>query len=215
MFNRFDRRLSRARPRPVDDRERVRHGARMRWERLIEEIGAQLEQEERDERDAEIADRIRREVAQVELLERLRAVEGEQVSVSVAPDRIHRGELRQVGAGWLLIAAPPGECLIALAHLQTVVGLGRRTASPLQAPARRMFVGMDLRYALRGVAADRAPVRIGLSGGGELTGTIDRVGRDFIDVALHAIGEPRRSQSVTGSTTVALSALAEVARLPY
>lgn len=199
----------------VDGWSGVGHRARMRWERLIEEIGAHLDQEARDGRDAEIADRIRHEVGQVELLDRLRAAEGQAVSLRVAPDRDHRGELRQVGAGWLLLAEDSGECLLATGHIHTVVGLGRRTAAPMEVPARRLFDGMDLRYALRGVAADRAPVRIGLCGGAELTGTIDRVGRDFADVAMHAVGELRRSQSVTGSVTVALAAIAEVVRRPF
>ncbi|GAB3296994.1 hypothetical protein GCM10027298_07730 [Epidermidibacterium keratini] len=180
---------------------------------MIEEIGARLDQEEREARDAEIADRIRREVAQIAMLDRLRAAEGQGVVLHLAPDRVHRGTIRQVGADWLLIAEPAGECLVALRHVQTIDGLGTLTAAALQAPARRIFEGMDLRYALRGIAVDRAQVRVGLAGGAELTGTIDRVGADFIDVAIHAVGELRRSSQVTGRTTIALPALVEVVRL--
>lgn len=194
-------------------RRALGHRARMRWERLIEEIGAQLDQEERQARDGEIADRIRREVAAVTLLDRLRAAEGQDVVLVLEPDRVHRGTIRQVGSDWLLLAEPAGECLVALAHVQTIAGLGALTAAQLAPSARRIFDGMDLRYALRGIAIDRAQVRIATSGGGELTGTIDRVGADFLDVAVHAVGEPRRRAQVTARSTIVLSSLVEVVRL--
>jgi hypothetical protein len=43
-----------------------------------------------------------------------------------------------------------------------------------------------------------------------LAGTIDRVGSDHVDLAVHALDEPRRPESVTGVRTVLNSAIVRV-----
>jgi hypothetical protein len=69
---------------------------------------------------------------------------------------------------------------------------------------------LGLPYALRGVARDRAPVTMLLREGTSVTGTIDRVGADFVDLAEHAPGEPRRAAAIRGARTLPLAALAFV-----
>ncbi len=49
---------------------------------------------------------------------------------------------------------------------------------------------------------------------GELTGTIDRVGADFLELAVHAAWEPRRAGSVRSVALVPLSAIVLVRALP-
>ena len=65
---------------------------------------------------------------------------------------------------------------------------------------------------LRGIAADRSFVQIGLGAADAVAGTIDRVGADFIDVAVHATGEPRRAREVRGQRTVRLDAISYLRR---
>jgi hypothetical protein len=50
--------------------------------------------------------------------------------------------------------------------------------------------------------------------GAVVTGTIDRVGADFCEIAEHALDEARRGGAVHGVTAVALSALAVVRAAP-
>jgi hypothetical protein len=73
---------------------------------------------------------------------------------------------------------------------------------------------LDLRWAVRGLARDRSRVHVVLTDGAVLTGTIDRVGADFCEIAEHALDQARRSSAVQGVTAVALSALAVVRTPP-
>jgi hypothetical protein len=49
-----------------------------------------------------------------------------------------------------------------------------------------------------------------LESGVTLTGTIDRVGGDHLDLAMHALDEPRRPESVTGIRTVVTSSVVRI-----
>jgi hypothetical protein len=63
---------------------------------------------------------------------------------------------------------------------------------------------------LRIVARDRSPVRLWLTDGRVLEGTLDDVGLDHVDLAAHPVDEPRRLGSVREAHLVVLSALALV-----
>jgi hypothetical protein len=62
---------------------------------------------------------------------------------------------------------------------------------------------------LRDLARRRVPVTLQLASGA-LEGTIDRVGRDFLDLAVHDLDRARRSAAVRAIDVVALSALVAV-----
>jgi hypothetical protein len=62
------------------------------------------------------------------------------------------------------------------------------------------------------MARDRSAVSVITDDGAGLTGTIDRVGADFVEVAEHPLGEPRRAGAVRAVHTVALDAVAVVSR---
>ena len=136
------------------------------------------------------------------------------------------GRLGRVGPNWLLLTEAQGrDALIALSAMTAIEGLTASTGREITGVARRL----DLRHALRGLVRDRAPVTVALTGwaggvpvagqpqagfGTEVTGTIDRVGADFIEVASHAAWEPRRASTIRSVALVPLAALMVVRALP-
>lgn len=177
-----------------------------RWERLFADMQAQAEAADRAELAGEVTDRTRREVALLRLVDRLRTTVGHQVAVRVPAREPVAGVLREVGPDWLLVGqVGPTEVLVPLGAVTAVAGLGPFAASP--GSEGRVGAKLDLRYALRRLAVDRAPVDVALSDGSVVHGTCDRVGRDFLELAEHPPGEPRRPAVVRRVTAVPLTAL--------
>lgn len=165
----------------------------MRWERLFADLEARLEAGERAAVEGETADLVRAERARLVLRDRLRAHVGESLRWSlVTGDPALTGRLLDVGADWVLVASESGELLIPIAAVQCVSGLSRFTAPEAGEVARRLGMGVIL----RGLARDRALVRVRLRGEQRVTGTIDRVGVDHFDIAVHPDDEPRRDRAV-------------------
>lgn len=177
-----------------------------RWERLFADMEAQAAAADQAELAGEVADRTRREVALLGLVDRLGTTVGHRVAVSLpGPDTV-TGVLREVGPDWLLLGdADPGEALVPLAAVTAVAGLGPLAAPP--GSAGRVGARLDLRYALRRLARDRAPVDVRVSDGSVLHGTCDRVGKDFLELAEHPPGEARRPSAVRRVSAVPLTAL--------
>jgi hypothetical protein len=181
----------------------------MRWDRLFGDLEAQFDAADGDALAAEIADRSRREVAAVTLLDRLRPAVGTALELIVEGAGVLHGTLARVGPGWLLLDVEgQAEALVTAHALLGVRGLPLAADSPGAAGA--VAARLDLGYVLRIVARDRSPVGIVARDGMRLDGTIDRVGADFVDLAEHASGEPRRPGQVSGVRTVAFSAIAVV-----
>ncbi|RJK95416.1 hypothetical protein [Vallicoccus soli] len=200
----------------------------MRWERLFDDLEAQLDAADRAELAAEVADRSRREAALLRTGDRLAAAVGTALGLHVLGGGAVQGVLEEVGRDWLLLAEPAGgRAVVPLAALAGVTGLGRRSAPPaptgaagaggaggaegtgtgaLSGPGLRGRLGLG--HVLRGVARDRAPVVLELVDGTRLTGTLDLVGADFVELAEHPPGEPRRRGGVRGVRLVPLPALA-------
>jgi hypothetical protein len=185
----------------------------MRWDELFRDLEAQAEESDRAALAGEVADRARRELATVSLSDRFRAHVGQPVTVRLAGSLTVSGAVSEVGPDWVLLdETPAGSALVALEAVLTVSGGGSRAAAPGAAGvvAGRLALGV----ALRGLARDRAAVAVHLVDGSVVTGTIDRVGADFLDVTEHAPGEPRRREAVRGVRWVAFRALAAVRSRP-
>jgi hypothetical protein len=181
----------------------------VRWERLFDDFEAQLDAADREEFAGEVADRTRREVALVHLLDRLRHALGASVELGVDGAGPLCGVIRRVGPGWLLldVAAQP-EVVVSVPAVRTVRGLPVAAADV--EGLGLLESRLDLGHVLRVIARDRSPVAVVLRDGSRWTGTLDRVGADFVDLAEHAIGEPRRAGNVSAVRTLAFAGVAVV-----
>ncbi len=181
----------------------------MRWERLFADLEAQADAVAANEFETEVAERTRIEVGKLRLVDRLRPAAGHPVQVSCKGAGLVGGRLDRVGADWLLLVDDLGrEVLVCLHAVTSLVGVGTRSAMP--GCEGRVGSRLDLRHALRGIVRDRAPVQAILVDGATLGGTFDRVGADFVELAEHPRGEPRRATAVRRVHTMPLAALATV-----
>lgn len=186
----------------------------MRWHQLFEDLGAQLAALELQERATEVAEHVRAERGQIELVHRLAADPAASVRLRVRGVGWVDADLTDVGRDWILARGggqgrAGRELLVPLTSVFAVEGLATG-ADPREQVASRRF---GLRHALRAVSRDRARVRIHDVDGDYLTGTIDAVLADHLDLARHADDEPRRAGAVRGRVSLPYAALALVRRL--
>ena len=180
----------------------------MRWQGLFDDLEAQFHAAEAAELAGEVAERTRRESALLRLVDRLRAAQGAPLTVTVPGAGPLRGRLLDAGADWLLLEEPgPREVLVPLAAVLGIAGAGPGATAPDDGPVAKR---LDLRWALRGLARSRTGVGLGLVDGSLVTGTLDRVGADHLDLAEHGLGEARRAGAVRQVRLVPVPALAFV-----
>lgn len=183
----------------------------MRWDGLFADLEAQAEALSSAERDAEIDDRTRSETSRLRLIDRLGPAVGSMVRLRCAGGLSLGGQLRRAHPEWLLLDEPAGrEVLVSAAAILWVAGLGRLSEVPAGESVVRSRLG--LRYALRTVARDRSSLRMQLADASVLDGTLDRVGADFVELAVHAAGETRRRGEVREVLTVPIDALVALRR---
>lgn len=191
----------------------------MRWEQLFADLNARFDELADAQMMAELADRQRVAAGSVSMVQRIAGAVGEVVRVRTRQGPVVSGLLREVGPDWMLLGQQgPGELLVALRAVTGIEGLTAATGVPLSPLAMRM----DLRLALRGLARDRSSVLVTVAGAGgspgtpgsDLPGTIDRVGVDFVELAQHAVWEPRRAASVRSVALIPLAALISVRSMP-
>ncbi|MGY1664951.1 hypothetical protein [Geodermatophilus sp. SYSU D00696] len=184
----------------------------MRWQQLFADLQAEFDEASAAEERAELPSRSRAETAAVRLAERLGGAVGERVSLRCRGAGEVAGRLGEVGPDWALLTDDAGrEVLVALPAVVAVSGLVRSTAAA--GPVSPVRAALDLRRALRGLARDRSAVAVVLDDGGVLTGTVDRVGADFVELAEHAPDEFRRSGAVRSVRAAVLGAVAVVRTL--
>ena len=181
----------------------------MRWQQLFADLQAQFDEEEAAAERGESASRARAEMGAVRLSQRLLGSLGASVSVTCRGAGQFHGVLVDVGSDWLLLEDHRGrQNLVATAAVRAVAGLGRRAAPPERPGAVRGL--LDLRRALRALARDRAAVQVVLDDGAVLTGTLDRVGADYVELAEHPADQPRRAEAVQGVRVIVTAAVVVV-----
>ncbi|MGI8647060.1 MAG: hypothetical protein DLM55_03480 [Acidimicrobiales bacterium] len=186
-----------------------------RWNRLFTDLESELTAVEDAEFAAEVADRTRRELATVRLVDRLRAAIGSELVVTVdsaGPSTVS-GVLRDVGADWALLATAAGNqlgarVLLPLAAVMTLRGLPFAAAAP--GSEGHVAARYDMRMVLRRLMRDRAVLTLVLRSGDAVLGRLDRVGADCMDVTTQESGERRVPRSPRHAQTIPCAALALV-----
>jgi hypothetical protein len=184
----------------------------MRWDNLFDDLESQLEQELTAEEVDLQAEEERLRLARLGIRDRLRslstatAADGRVLRLlladgsraSVAPATFGRdwlaGELLEdSGRRPQCVVALDAVDGVALAREQVLLSLDDATAgeSPSALSARLGFP-----FVLRDLCRRRQAVELRLRDG-KLHGTIDRVGRDHVDLAVHEAGAPCRESAVT------------------
>lgn len=183
----------------------------MRWDNLFDDLEGQLEQElSLDEIDLQ-AEEERLRLGRLSLRSRLVGL-GTHAVVRIV---LVTGEILSVrpstfGRDWLAadilttdrnkggLAASP-MCLVPFTAIVSVVlqsGQIPLTLSDEGEAAARLIDRIGLPFVLRDLCRRRKWVTV-LTATGELCGTIDRVGRDHLDLAVHPAGSYRRAATVT------------------
>lgn len=194
----------------IDRRWGCAYAGAMRWDALFADLEAQLAAGERLDLDAEIGERARVDAAAVELADRLRGSLGLRIGVHLGSGTLYEGTLSHVGSQWLVLDEERHQVLIPYASAVRYAGLSRLAVVAGNGARHRL----GLASALRGLARDRANLAVvvsrGAAGESVLHGVIDRVGRDFLDLAITPVGEERRPANVSGVATVPFGALAGI-----
>ena len=158
----------------------------MRWsDRLgdVDGVLADLEQQAEglalSQRDVEVAELGRAELAQVDLVGRLHASTGRAVRLEVPGVGTLDGSLSRVGAGWLLLEAAPQDWVVRLAAVHSLRGLAGHGVPEDRRP---VTARLTLASALRRLAEERLETVVHRADGSVCRGLLGWVGADFVDL---------------------------------
>lgn len=188
----------------------------MHWDHLFEDLEGQLASEWEAERAALDAEAERLRISRVELRSRLRALLADDalLTIHAMVGSPIRGHLSDLGADWIALQPerPRALCLVPLAAVMTIEVDHGRLLSSLDETERTASVRerMTLGFVLRDLARRRIAVRVILSDGSDVHGTIDRAGSDHLDIAVHDRGAPRRASEVQAFRIIPLAAVLRV-----
>lgn len=190
----------------------------MRWQNLFDDLESQLESElGADEVDL-LAEEERLRLGRLTLRDRVRAIhtEAPELPLALAFRGGERLTLRigALGRDWIAgetDAGPLRSAIVSLAAVASLDPVGAQLAASLRVdpapePPTALSARLGLAFVLRDLCRRRAAVELQL-GAQRWHGTIDRVGRDHLDLAEHAPGEPRRTGAVARIRVVAFAAL--------
>ncbi|SDR79591.1 hypothetical protein SAMN04489719_0797 [Agrococcus carbonis] len=190
--------------------------ARVRFEDLFDDLESQLEAEFGAERRDLEAEEERFRIGRLELRDRIAAAP-RLLDLSLRSGARLRMRRMALGRDWLngvVLEGAPAETG-AVVPLHAIVGIeldGDGAAASLRQPqAGDLQARLSFAFALRDLARRRAPVI--LEGPTPVAGTIDRVGRDHLDLAVHEPGEHPRLGTVRSWRIVPFTAFDWV-RLP-
>ena len=185
----------------------------MRWDKLFDDLESQLEREiTAEEVDLE-AEEERLRLGRLSVRERLLALheaEGRDsayaVTLTLATGVRHTVHPVTFGRDWFSAdvveeGGRRSQCIVPIAAVHGITLTAAQVALSLRADDRAnghpsLSSRLGLPFLLRDLCRRRRAVELACVTGG-LHGTIDRVGRDHLDLAVHERGIPRRDSAVS------------------
>ncbi|PZQ89756.1 MAG: hypothetical protein DI534_08165 [Leifsonia xyli] len=191
----------------------------MRWDELFADIESQLEHELDAEAQVLAAEEERLRLARLGMRERLLAMGrgAEPVTLVLADGETLALRVGSAGRDWIageidlgrrrhLVVVPLASVSAALpGHGQLELGLAAQESDPVPDLAGRL----GLAFVLRDLCRRRVGVELSTRAG-RVHGTLDRVGRDHLDLAEHEAGEPRRDRVVRRVRIVPFEAILRI-----
>lgn len=168
----------------------------MRWDALFADLQTQLDAAQTAEFDAAVVEAARLESSRLELADRLRAHQGQQLSLVLPGNRRLSVRVGAVGSDWLSGTLAQQSVLVPLSALRAVDGM-HRSAARAEAGATRRRLG--IMEPIRRLSRDRSVVQVQGSEGLLAQGLISGVGRDFLEIADFAAGESRGSAAFSAA----------------
>jgi hypothetical protein len=190
----------------------------VRWQNLFDDLESQLESELGAEEVDLLAEEERLRLSRLTLRDRVRALQDgaarEQISLALRGGERIALTIAAVGRDWVAgesDVATLRSAIVPLAAIAVLDPVGAQLAASLRVdpapePPTALSARLGLAFVLRDLCRRRAPVELH-AGTDRWHGTIDRVGRDHLDLAEHAPGEPRRSAAVARIRIVAFASL--------
>lgn len=191
---------------------------RMRWDHLFDDLAGQLEHELQSEESDLRLEEERLRLGRLPLRERLAVLKASsdpalsRVRLRLRTGETHEVRLVTVGRDWLAGDIDGGsggsQAIVPLSAVDSLVVTQQQADVSLDplATTSELAARLGVAFLLRDLCRRRSPVTV-VTATGSATGTIDRVGRDHLDLAVHDLEVPRRSSAVEHVRVVAFDQL--------
>jgi hypothetical protein len=184
----------------------------VRWDDLFADLEGQLEQELGAEDLDLAAEEERLRLGRLGLRDRIAALAGMPIGLELRDGTRVELRIETVGRDWISGAATDARgrsCVVPLDAIAAVLPGAERVATSLAGPVEHpdaLSRRLGLPFVLRDLCRRRSAVDL-VTATRALHGTIDRVGRDHLDLAEHDPGEPRRAGAVRAVRILPFSTL--------
>lgn len=179
------------------------------YDRILRHIEIHADDVQRFEYQAQAAEALRAAAGQLKLWQQLTRLTGTPVTVQTSNIRV-AGHLDSSHPDFLAVS-----CGLGWTHLIRLdAGTTVSTAPGVIPTGPVTGDNFARRYRLQLAALElercREPVRVVLAGGALATGTIDQVGKDYLQLTEHPLGEVRRTHAITARSYLPLTAVAVI-----
>jgi hypothetical protein len=182
----------------------------MRWGALFDDLESQLTAAERAAIEDQAGDLARAEQALLTLADRLRPHHGAVELLLTCGVRV-KGRPVEVAKDWLALDARPRSFLVPLQSIVTIAGLNRDARTEVSRVRRELTLGSALRALARGRATVTCHVDAGRVEALLVSGVIDVVGRDYVEIA--RAGDDWGRRQPEGTIVIPFAALIAVSSL--